>query len=225
MTFLSLHQLAHDVVDRDGAALAQHDVELINGGVGIDAHVDRAFHFLHTNTSFGEEFLQVVDDALVEVVGAVFVVALDEGAGFAVHHGGNDELFTNHSSLCVNTLVVGEEEVVGDVDGVSPSEATVATVCGEEFVEEVAAVVLVVLIHATPNGHHVETAAAGQEAKHRHGHAAAVVGTVEATVVDVPFGGIVPAFPVAIVVKGAEVADVFRQHAFFLVRAVAEERP
>ena len=78
------HSLTHDVVDHDVSVLVEVDVELVNGRIGIEAHVRVVAHFWHTNTDTREEVVQLEGEALVVVVGTIGIIALDESTGFTV---------------------------------------------------------------------------------------------------------------------------------------------
>ena len=69
MTFNVHHVLTHDVVDHDVSVLAEGDVELVNSRIGIDAHVRVVVHFRNTDTDAGEQVVQLVGEALVELTG------------------------------------------------------------------------------------------------------------------------------------------------------------
>ena len=58
VAFHSADSLTHDVVDHDVGALAKVDIELVNGGVGIDVHLHGVV-LRNVDTSLREELLIV----------------------------------------------------------------------------------------------------------------------------------------------------------------------
>ena len=76
VTFNVHHVLTHDVVDHDVSILVEGDVELLNGGVGIEAHCRVADRVVFFNAVIAKEVEQAEGEALVEVVGTVAIVTI-----------------------------------------------------------------------------------------------------------------------------------------------------
>ena len=74
VAFHGADSLAHDVVDHDVAAVAEDDIELVNSGVGVDAHGSRLHsRFNFFDTVVAEQIVQVKDKALIVVVGTISI--------------------------------------------------------------------------------------------------------------------------------------------------------
>lgn len=67
VAFHSADSLTHDVVDHDVGTLAECDVELVNGGVRIDAHLHGVV-LRNVDTSLREELVEVEGEALVVTI-------------------------------------------------------------------------------------------------------------------------------------------------------------
>ena len=70
--------MTHDVVDHDVSILVEGDVELLNGGVGIEAHCRAADRVVFFNTVIAKEVEQAEGEALVEVVGTIAIVTITD---------------------------------------------------------------------------------------------------------------------------------------------------
>ena len=67
VAFHSADSLTHDVEDHDVGALAEVDVELVNGGVGVDGHLHGVV-LRNVDTSIREELVEVEGEALIVTI-------------------------------------------------------------------------------------------------------------------------------------------------------------
>ena len=73
MAFLAHHLLTHDVVNHDLGIAAEGDVELVNGGVGEEGHVDVVADMVRSAVIECEQFGDVEGEAAVVVVGGISI--------------------------------------------------------------------------------------------------------------------------------------------------------
>ena len=72
--FLSANHLTSHVVNHDVSVLAEGDVELINGGVRIDGHVDVVVGLFANADVVTKEFVQVEGQASIVVVIRIVII-------------------------------------------------------------------------------------------------------------------------------------------------------
>ena len=151
MTFDVHHFLTHDVVNYDVSILAEDDIELTNGRVGIDGETGAVLILLN---ALWEELVQVDGKALIVVViGIVIAAVMNITAGLIICLTGYDEHTVHYGDLGINEFGVIPQKIVSDLYWIEPIVAAIDRTRDEEFeIIVVCFYVEVVKVQGHPNG-------------------------------------------------------------------------